>query len=281
MIWKMKKEYFDLLYSGTSQVPPLFILYFKYVTNLHFQEKPNYKYLKGLFLACMKEKYQEETEFYDWNKLDRKDMKWVAKVYLDHKIQRKKRNSLKNLEYFDSFGNSNQRLVRKRYKKRKRSREEDEDENVDGDGHRDKKEEERKPHSYTRRQDKKRRQNGEINGHDAGWKTPTRGGCFMNRQENMLQYFSFTCESPLGKKIDRIICFPMFFLKRKKSGHVCPACRKPFKPADSCDQRKPFEPADSFDERKPFKPADSSDLSWSVGCQTSSTNNTLFGRSLT
>lgn len=50
-----------------ADFPPEFVKYFEYVKNLGFTEKPDYKYLKDLFLTMMKNNNYKMDFVFDWN----------------------------------------------------------------------------------------------------------------------------------------------------------------------------------------------------------------------
>lgn len=72
---KTKKDKYDLIKEKKMETSaeelcgeenPAFIKYFNYCSNLKFEEKPNYSYLRKLFRLVMKEKGYSNDYLFDW-----------------------------------------------------------------------------------------------------------------------------------------------------------------------------------------------------------------------
>ena len=63
-----QKKYSTSFEELTANQPQEFLLYFKHVDKLNFEDKPNYVYLIGLFQNII-DKYCKDCFYdYDWNK---------------------------------------------------------------------------------------------------------------------------------------------------------------------------------------------------------------------
>ena len=89
-----------------QDIPDTFINYFEHVRSLKFKEKPNYKYLRNLFISLFKKNSFQNDAVYDWN--DKKISQYISsntapflfipfhplpsqqRLHLHNKLERKK-----------------------------------------------------------------------------------------------------------------------------------------------------------------------------------------------
>ncbi len=61
------RKNFQLVYLYCARINPLNLCYLTYCRNLRFDERPDYLFLKQMFMDVFKKNNYENDNVYDWN----------------------------------------------------------------------------------------------------------------------------------------------------------------------------------------------------------------------